>query len=249
MSAQEIATSYRTAKNQQMQIGILADLNLCSKEEMREVLVQLGVLEPAKKSPRAGRKPLKFDEEKARTLWDSGADDQEIAKAVGVSKSCIQRWREREALTRPRGKRKQTEKEGEEMTGRDRPAECAVSCQAANVQPAARPDAKQEKQKLPYVTVGELLGLLRLAVEKGGCEDAPLEVEGCRFEEMHLRVTYNIGIKEELTVTLEGKPLRDEKEERHGNEQQGHGRTGTGYGSTGGSAVKAADGAELRQRL
>lgn len=245
MSAAEITTSYRTAKNQQMQIGILADLNLCSKEEMREVLVQLGVLEPAKKSPRAGRKPLKLDEEKARALWDSGANDQEIAEAVGVSKSCIQRWREREELVRPRGKRKQTKKEGEKMTEQDRPAESAATYKAANIQPAAKP----EKKTLPYVTVGELLGLLRQAAEKGGCEDAPLEVQGCRFREMHLRVTYNIGIREELTVTLEGEPLRDEKEDQYGNEQQRHGGVSASHCSTSGSAVQAADGSELRQRI
>lgn len=96
------------------------------------------------------------------------------------------------------------------MTREDGPAERAVSCQAA---PTAV-NAARETQTEPYVTVGHLLTLLRLAVEKGGCEDAPLEVAGCRFGDMHLRVTYNIGIEENMTVTLEGEPLRDETKSR-----------------------------------
>lgn len=131
------------------------------------------------------------------------------------------------------------------MTEQDRPAESAVTYKAANIQPAAKP----EKKTLPYVTVGELLGLLRQAAEKGGCEDAPLEVQGCRFREMHLRVSYNIGIKEELTVTLEGEPLRDEKEDQYGNEQRDGGGDSTNRDGTGGSTTKGTDGSELRQRL
>ena len=44
MTVEEIVRSYREAKDKAVQVGILADLNLCSKETIRRVLVEGGGL-------------------------------------------------------------------------------------------------------------------------------------------------------------------------------------------------------------
>jgi hypothetical protein len=50
MSAGEIVSSYKQAAKPEEQIGILAELNACTADEIREILVQLGVeLTKAKK--------------------------------------------------------------------------------------------------------------------------------------------------------------------------------------------------------
>lgn len=45
MTVEEIVRSYREAKDKEAQLEILADLNVCSKEEIRRVLVEGGVLQ------------------------------------------------------------------------------------------------------------------------------------------------------------------------------------------------------------
>ena len=54
MTVEEIVRSYREAKDKAAQVGILADLNLCSKETIRKILVE-GGLDP-RQLPRAPRK-------------------------------------------------------------------------------------------------------------------------------------------------------------------------------------------------
>lgn len=44
MTVDEIVTSYRQAKNPQLQIGVLADLNVCSRKEIKELLTAAGAL-------------------------------------------------------------------------------------------------------------------------------------------------------------------------------------------------------------
>ena len=44
MTVEEIVTSCRQAKNPQTQIGVLADLNVCSRREIRELLTEAGAL-------------------------------------------------------------------------------------------------------------------------------------------------------------------------------------------------------------
>lgn len=46
MTNEEICRSYRQAKNRQYQIKILADENLCSVEEIRQILIDNGALVP-----------------------------------------------------------------------------------------------------------------------------------------------------------------------------------------------------------
>ncbi len=44
MTVEEIVTSYRQAKNQQTQIGVLADLNVCTRKEIKALLTEAGAL-------------------------------------------------------------------------------------------------------------------------------------------------------------------------------------------------------------
>lgn len=48
MTNEEICREYQQAKNKQYQIKILADENLCSVEEIRQILINAGVLNPKK---------------------------------------------------------------------------------------------------------------------------------------------------------------------------------------------------------
>lgn len=55
MSAGEIVRSYKQAAKPEEQIGILAELNACSVDEIREILLQLGVELPKAKKRQPGR--------------------------------------------------------------------------------------------------------------------------------------------------------------------------------------------------
>lgn len=44
MTVDEIVTSYRQARNQQTQIGVLADLNVCTRKEIKDLLAEAGAL-------------------------------------------------------------------------------------------------------------------------------------------------------------------------------------------------------------
>ena len=55
MSAGEIVRSYKQAAKPEEQISILAELNACSVEEIREILLQLGVELPKAKKRQPGR--------------------------------------------------------------------------------------------------------------------------------------------------------------------------------------------------
>lgn len=77
MSNEEIARSYREAKDKWEQIGILADLNLCSKAEIRKIIQETNTeLEPEKKSNRGRKsmnklvKDLRTEQEKNEAVRD-----------------------------------------------------------------------------------------------------------------------------------------------------------------------------------
>ena len=170
MTVEEIVTSYRQAKNQQTQIGVLADLNVCTRKEIKELLTEAGALQQPPES-KAGR-PVTFDTELARRLWGEGLTDTEIAAQLGIPVVRFAKWRQRVGLLRPRTPQKnRTETEQEEQSVKK---ECV------------------EKSEVPAVTVKDLRVLLD-ATEAAGYGDVPLEVKGCRFTEMHLRVETLIG--------------------------------------------------------
>lgn len=57
MTVDEIVTSYRQAKNPQLQIGVLADLNVCTRKEIKDLLVEAGVLKAPLKTRAGGLLP------------------------------------------------------------------------------------------------------------------------------------------------------------------------------------------------
>lgn len=88
MSEHEICVDYKNARFKKQQIGILADQNLCSREEIEQILEKNGCVIP-KKKPKA-KEPETEEEEKEKdmpdavykALWDRlGALDELISRA------------------------------------------------------------------------------------------------------------------------------------------------------------------------
>lgn len=185
MTVEEIVTSYRQAKNPQTQIGVLADLNVCSRREIRELLTEAGALAPPPE--KKGGRPVTFNTEQARRLWDEGLTDTQIAAKLGVPVPRFVGWRRRVGLLRPR---------------------VPPQCRGAETKEPECSGGTQEEQNMKKQTMDELepctaeesgavtvksLRALLDAAEASGYGDAPLEVKGCRFAEMHLRVETLIG--------------------------------------------------------
>ena len=185
MTVDEIVTSYRQARNRQTQIGVLADLNVCTRKEIKDLLAEAGVLE-APLENKVGRS-MTFDTELARRLWSEGLTDTEIALQLGIPVVRFARWRQRVGLLRPRTaqtRREDTTKKPAQAGGVQE--EQSMKKQNVDAQETcwtAAPGA---------VTVKGLRVLLD-AAEAAGYGDVPLEVKGCRFAEMHLRVETLIG--------------------------------------------------------
>ncbi len=170
MTVEEIVTSYRQAKNQQTQIGVLADLNVCTRKEIKELLTEAGALQQPPES-KAGR-PVAFDTEEARRLWDQGLPDAEIAARLEIPTVRFAKWRQRVGLLRPRTPQKnRTETEQEEQ-----------SVKKESV----------EKSEASAVTVKGLRVLLD-AAEAAGYGEAPLVLGGRHLTGLHLRVETLIG--------------------------------------------------------
>lgn len=170
MTVEEIVTSYRQAKNQQTQIGVLADLNVCTRKEIKELLTEAGALQQPPES-KAGR-PVTFDTEEARRLWDQGLPDAEIAARLEIPTVRFAKWRQRVGLLRPRTPQKnRTETEQEEQSVKK---ESVEKCDAS------------------AVTVKGLRVLLDEA-EAAGYGEAPLVLGGRHLTELHLRVETLIG--------------------------------------------------------
>ena len=120
MGDEELAVSFRRAKDKKAQISILADLNLCAPYEIAERLESMGELTgtglmpenfprryissnaKAGKVSKPGKRPP-IDEIRAKELFDEGYDDLAIAEALGCSKTRIKEWRSRMHLLHPRG--------------------------------------------------------------------------------------------------------------------------------------------------
>ena len=170
MTVEEIVTSYRQAKNQQTQIGVLADLNVCTRKEIKELLTEAGALQQPPES-KAGR-PVTFDTEEARRLWNEGLPDAEIAARLEIPTVRFAKWRQRVGLLRPRTPQKnRTETEQEEQSVKK---ESVEKCEAS------------------AVTVKGLRVRLD-AAEAAGYGEAPLVLGGRHLTGLHLRVETLIG--------------------------------------------------------
>lgn len=178
MTVEEIVTSYRQAKNQQTQIGVLADLNVCTRKEIKELLIEAGALQQPPPESKAGR-PVTFDTEKARRLWDEGLTDAEIAARLEIPTVRFAKWRQRVGLLRPRTPQKKQDRNG---TGG-----------------AEREKGSVEKCEASAVTVKGLRVLLD-AAEAAGYGEAPLVLGGRHLTGLHLRVETLIGAETSGTL-------------------------------------------------
>lgn len=88
MTAEEIRTMYRDAKNKKKQLLILAELNLCKPADIRAIINgETDELPPMKKKAVPRKSPSRFqvtDEEKARILelHQQGKTPAEIAEKI-----------------------------------------------------------------------------------------------------------------------------------------------------------------------
>jgi len=99
MSDFEIVRDYRHAKNQVGQVQILADMNLCSKKEIENVLEQCGVKVLRADTPEEKRQSILY-------LYNEGKDDEEIATLIGLKPSSVVAIRTKLGLKKHKKKRK-----------------------------------------------------------------------------------------------------------------------------------------------
>lgn len=90
MTAEEICRNYRQAANKSAQVGILADINVTTKDRIRKILEERGIT--VKKSNYKGR-PSKIwtqgREKKLEFFIRKGFTQGEIAKELGISRSTL----------------------------------------------------------------------------------------------------------------------------------------------------------------
>lgn len=177
-STEEIVRSYRMAADPKKQIKVLAELNACSVEGIRQVLVGEGVLPRETEIPEEPKKAAKkrFDEAVAKMLYEEGLDDAAIAKATGMTAHTVAKWRSRNGLRKKA--RKPRMKKNVDVPG-TKPSEAAPGVQKIPVVGEAveveTPDlAKIAAPEQRTVTVEELRTLLEDACRDGLGECAVL---------------------------------------------------------------------------
>lgn len=106
MAEADIVASYRQAAKPADQIKVLADLNVCSKARIIEVLRRAGVELPSKAKRKA---PQHFSRDEARALYDKGLDDKEMSERLGVSVQAVVKWRCDNGLQRGMGRPRKAE--------------------------------------------------------------------------------------------------------------------------------------------
>ena len=143
---------------------------------------------PAPETAKKGGRPISFDAELARRLWAEGLTDAEIAEKLGIPVERLVRWRQRVGLLRPRVPPQCRQDEN----GNKRPAEAGRTQEEQTMKKQSMDVRTPCAAETGIVTVKTLRALLD-AAEASGYGDAPLEVKGCRFAEMHLRVETLIG--------------------------------------------------------
>ena len=94
MDATEIVNSYKYAKNKNAQIGILAELNACSKEQIINILAEQGAVPglPAIKSSSPKPPRMTWTGELRRELVrlaEEGLTDEQIGERLGCSSKAV----------------------------------------------------------------------------------------------------------------------------------------------------------------
>ena len=112
----ELSQSFKLAKNKREQVQILADLNCRSAFEIAEILEREGAFKGLDMSARqfsnnyrpvAGARPKRrgtpravFDEAEARRMFEDKVPVREMAQRLGIGCKTVERWIERNHLTR-----------------------------------------------------------------------------------------------------------------------------------------------------
>ncbi len=122
MDETEICTSYTNARDKRKQRGVLADLNVCSKQEIDQILQKHGLLEPDKRKKVPNRK---IDDEIATAMYREGKTDEEIGAVFGVGKAAVSSWRQRNGfISQQRKKSTETQVLREkDVQGKTQPSE------------------------------------------------------------------------------------------------------------------------------
>lgn len=113
MTESEICASYRQAKNKNEQVRILADLNLCNKQEIVDILSQNGYItgtpaakaadklpeeKPQKADGRSNRVDPKIRREQYIGLADKGFTVAETAVALEVTETAVRKYAQRNGI-------------------------------------------------------------------------------------------------------------------------------------------------------
>lgn len=95
MSDDEIRSMWRTCKNRNEQVNILADLNVVTRAEAVDKLRELGCDMRGVRTGKRGGAPKKppMDELRAMELYREGLDDLAISEALGETQNRIKKWR------------------------------------------------------------------------------------------------------------------------------------------------------------
>lgn len=108
MTDSEIESMWRTCKDRNAQVRILADLNIKTKAEvldkLRELQCDLRGVRMAKTGGGAPKKPP-MDELRAMDLYQDGLDDLAIAEALGETLNRVKEWRRRMKLKPNQGQK------------------------------------------------------------------------------------------------------------------------------------------------
>lgn len=119
MTDDELRGSMRKAADKRAQVGILAELNAVSEDQMRAKLTELGVAVPGRK-PRTTRA---MDPEQVLALIGQGLTDAEISRRLGVNKQTVGNWRRAQGI--PPNSRKRPKRAPEPVPSPAVPAEPA----------------------------------------------------------------------------------------------------------------------------
>jgi hypothetical protein len=122
MQDDEIANSYRLAKDPEAQVIVLAELNATSPENIRRILVERGVYVPVYKpseSSNVKKRPWTEEENReALRMSGEGISYREIAAKLGRSAGAVsvqivklrkqggRKWKQKRSLCRKRSSRK-----------------------------------------------------------------------------------------------------------------------------------------------
>ena len=101
MSDDEIRSMWRTCKNRNEQVNILADLNVVTRAAAVDKLRELGCdMRGVRTGKRGGGAPKKppMDELRAMELYREGLDDLAISEALGETQNRVKEWRRRMKL-------------------------------------------------------------------------------------------------------------------------------------------------------